>query len=125
MNNERSYQITANQAKALRNFDIPEARIQALNKKQASELLTQLIEHARTNPRRKPAYNKGDGIDPLTEASGTLSEATKLVMEHFGLRDKSELREVHVALIQETARQIYGLKYWIGKSNGYLKLNGD
>jgi hypothetical protein len=30
MNNEISYQVTANQAKALRNFDIPEAKIQAL-----------------------------------------------------------------------------------------------
>jgi hypothetical protein len=29
MNNEIWYQVTANQAKALRNFDIPEAKIQA------------------------------------------------------------------------------------------------
>ena len=118
--NERSYQVTANQAKALRNFNISEERIHALNKTQASELLTQLIEHARERPVRKPSYQKSDGVDPLTGAKETLAEATTAVMQQFGLRDTSELREVHVALIQETARQIYGLRYWIGKSNGYL-----
>jgi hypothetical protein len=121
---ERSYEVTANQAKALRNFDIPEAKIQTMNKKQASELLTQLIERARSNPRRKPA-NNNDGIDPLTEARTNLSDATAIVMGQFGIKNKSELSEAHVALVQETSRQIYGLRYWIGKSNGFLKPNGD
>jgi ribonuclease D len=125
MNMERSYQVTANQAKDLRNFDIPEAKIQALNKKQASELLTQLIERARSNPRKKPPSNENKGMDSISEVQGNLSDATNIVMQQFGLKDRSELREVHVALIQETARQIYGLRYWIGKSNGYLELNGD
>ncbi len=38
-------------------------------------------------------------------------------MDYFGLKDKSELKEAHIALIQETSRQVYGLKYWIEKSN--------
>jgi hypothetical protein len=125
MNDARMYQVTENQAKALRNFDIPEAKIQALSKKQASEMLTQLIERARSNPRKKPLNNKNNGMDPLTEAKGNLSEATALVMEQFGLGDKSELNGGHIALIQETSRQIYGLKYWIGKTNGFLNLNGE
>ena len=120
-----SYQVTANQAKALRNFDIPEARIQTLNKKQASWLLTQLIQRARSNPTRKPSNGKNDGTDPLNEAGGNLSDATNIVMQHFGIKDKSGLSEAYIALIQETSRQIYGLKYWIGKSNGNLKPNGD
>ena len=125
MNDARIYQVTENQAKAPRNFDVSETKIQALSKKQASEMLTQLIERARSNPRRKPLKNKNNGRNPLTEAKGNLSEATTLVMEQFGLRDKSELNEGHIALIQETSRQIYGLKYWIGKSDGFLNLNGE
>ena len=125
MNDARMDQVMENQAKALRNFDIPEAKIQSLSKKQASEMLTQLIEHARSNPRRKPLNNKSNGTNPLTEAKGNLSEATTLVMEQFGLRDKSELNEGHIALIKETSRQIYGLKYWIGKSDDFLNLNGE
>jgi hypothetical protein len=108
MNDARSYQVTANQAKVLRNFDIPEVKIQALNKKQASELLTQLIERARSSPRKKHSDNENNGTDPITEVQGNLSDATRIVMEHFGLRDKSELTEEHVALIQEMSRQNYG-----------------
>jgi len=53
MNEASSYQVTENQAKALRRFDVLEAKIQALSKKQASEMLTQLIERAGSNPRKK------------------------------------------------------------------------
>jgi hypothetical protein len=56
--------------------------------------------------------------------SENLTDAAKIVMGYFGMRDKSELKEVHVALIQEMSRQVYGLKYWIGKP-GNLKPNGD
>jgi hypothetical protein len=125
MNNEISYQVTANQAKALRNFDIPEAKIQALTKKQASDLLTQLIQRARINPKMRLARQKSEEAEPLSEARGNLSDATRIVMEHFGLKDMSDLGDGHIALIQETSRQIYGLRYWIGKPNGYLKPNGD
>jgi hypothetical protein len=45
-------------------------------------------------------------------------------MEHFGIKDKCDLGDGHIALIQETSRQIYGLVL-DGKSNGYLKPNGD
>ena len=124
MNNEISYQVTANQAKALRNFDIPEEKIQALTKKQASDLLTQLIQRAR-NPKMRVIHQKSEETEPLSGARGNLSDATKIVMEHFGIKDMSDLGDGHIALIQETSRQIYGLRYWIGKPNGYLKSNGD
>jgi len=39
------------------------------------------------------------------------------VMEQFGVKDKSRLSEVHVALIQEMSRQVYGIRYWVGKPN--------
>jgi hypothetical protein len=120
-----SYQVTAKQAKALRNFDIPEAKIQALSKKQASEMLTQLIQRTRSNPTRKPRVPKSDGTDPLNEVGGNLLDATRTVMDHFGIKDKSDLGEGHIALIQETSRQIYGLKYWRGKPNDFLKPNPD
>ena len=124
MNNEISYQVTANQAKALRNFDIPEEKIQALTKKQASDLLTQLIQRAR-NPKIRVIHRKSEETEPLSEARGNLSDATRIVMEHFGIKDMSDLGDGHIALIQETSRQICGLRYWIGKPNGYLKSNGD
>ena len=121
MNDARSYQVTENQAKALRNFDIPEVKIQALNKKEASELLTQLIQRARLFPKNKPAYHKSEEPSPLIEAKGNLSDATRIVMEHFGIKGKSDLDEGHIALIQETSRQVYGLKCRIGKANGFFK----
>ena len=105
MNNEISYQVTANQAKALRNFDIPEEKIQALTKKQASDLLTQLIQRAR-NPKMRVIHQKSEAMEPLSEARGNLSDATKIVMEHFGIKDMSDLGDGHIALIQETSRHI-------------------
>ena len=114
--NQTSYQVTENQAIALRKFGVSEAKIQGLTKPQASDLLTQFIERIESKKNGRPAQNGGEAA-PLTEASTNLADATKVVMDHFGLRDKSKLSEVYVALIQETSRQIYGLKYWIGKSN--------
>jgi hypothetical protein len=94
MNNEISNRITEKQAKALRSFGVTEAKIQALSKKQASELLTELIEHAKANPSEKPA-GKPSEDGALAHAMANLSQATEIVMSRFGLRDESQLKEVH------------------------------
>jgi transcriptional regulator of met regulon len=110
---------TQKQVEALRKFRVPEEQIQALSIGQASEMLAHLVQRARSGNGTPP---KGDRV--LSQVSDNLTEAAKIVMEYFGLRDKSQLKEVHVALIQEMSRQVYGLKYWIEKA-GYLKPNGD
>ena len=108
---------TTKQIEALRNFKVPEEKIQALNIGQASEMIAQLIGHARTN---------GNGVrskkedERLSQVRDNLDDAGKIVMEYFGIKDKSKLKEAHIALIQETSRQVYGLKYWVEKSNTRL-----
>lgn len=112
MNNPISYGATQNQVIALRKFGVSEGKLHALSKQQASELLSQFIARI---PNTKPSWSGYNG-DVVETTRANLAEATKIVLEHFGLRDKSNLGEVHVALIQEVSRQIYGLKYWIGKT---------
>ncbi len=109
---------TTKQIEALRNFKVPEANIQALNFEQASSMLEGLIAKARGGG--KGNLKPRGKLDPVGEAKNTLSEATKIVVEHFGLNDKSELKESHVVLIQEVSRQLYGLKYWVEKSSPRL-----
>jgi hypothetical protein len=111
---------TAKQVEALRKFRVPEEEIQALSIGQASEMLAQLVQRARSG--KSTPSNRGDVV--LSQVSDNLTDAGKIVMGYLGIRDKSELKEAHVALIQEMSRQVYGLKYWIGKP-GYLKPNGD
>jgi|SRR5579863_5727958 len=114
--NETTNQITVNQMKALRNFDVPEATIQTLNKSDASALLTELISRTGGKPRQSPE-RKGVAMNPLEAVRENLVDATSIVMEQFGVKDKSRLSEVHVALIQEMSRQVYGIRYWVGKPN--------
>jgi len=105
---------TTKQIEALRHFKVPESQIRALSVEQASQLLTELISRARTNPKGKVQKL---GSDPLNHVSGNLNAAANIVMEYFELEDKGQLREEHIALIQECSRQIYGLKYWLGKTS--------
>jgi hypothetical protein len=81
-------------------------------------MLERLIASARAGGKGNVKFRAK--IDPLTEVRNTLSEATKIVEENFGLNDKSELKESHVVLIQEVRRQPYGLKYWVEKSSPRL-----
>lgn len=110
---------TTRQMEALRSFKVPEEKIQALSIEEASTMLAGLIGHARarSKPDGKP-QKKDEGV--LSQVSNNLSDAGEVVMDYFGIKDRSGLREVHVALIQEMSRQIYGLKYWIEKG-GNLK----
>ena len=112
----RMNHATTKQVQALRNFKVPEATIQALSFEQASAMLDELIGRARAGQGNKPPKSP----DASSEAKTTLTEATKIVLDHFGLRDKSELKESHVVLIQEVSRQLYGLKYWVEKSSPRL-----
>lgn len=105
---------TTKQIEALRNFKVSEERIQGLSIEQASEMLAQLVKRAREGRKSAPP-NKDEAT--LSQASANLGEAARIVMDYFGLEDKSQLNEAHIALIQETSRQVYGLKYWIEKSN--------
>lgn len=41
----------------------------------------------------------------MEQVQENLSDATRIVMDQFGIKDKSHLSEVHVALIQEMSRQ--------------------
>ena len=111
---------TSKQIQALRNFKVPEQEIQALTIEQASQMLQELVKRARSGSGSR-APNTNDKV--LSAVNDNLIEAAKIVMDYFGMREKSELKEVHVALIQKMSRQIYGLKYWIEKA-GYLKPNG-
>ncbi len=36
-------------------------------------------------------------------ASLNLGEAAKIVMDYFGIKDRTELKEAHITLIQKTA----------------------
>jgi hypothetical protein len=114
---ENMNHATTKQVQALRNFKVPEATIQALSFEQASAMLDELIGRARA---MSNGNNKPRTPNASSEAKTTLTEATRIVLEHFGLRDKSELREAHMALIQEVSRQLYGLKYWVEKSSPRL-----
>jgi hypothetical protein len=109
---------TTKQVQALRNFKVPEATIQALSFEQASVMLDELIGQARSGGQvnNKPPKR----LDASSDAKSTLVEATRIILEHFGLHDKSELRESHIVLIQEVSRQLYGLKYWVEKSSPRL-----
>jgi|SRR5579872_2785080 len=109
-------QITTKQIVALRNFKVPEDKIQALTLEQASAMLDDLIQKARSggNPKPKPARA---GVDRITLVRDNLGDAGQIVMNYFGMKDKSELTEAHIVLIQEMARQVYGLKYWYEKSS--------
>ena len=113
--NKTTNQITENQMKALRNFDVPEATIQTLGKKEASDLLTDLISKVGGKPRQ--ATGKAEAWYPLEAVRENLDDATSIVMDQFGLQDKSQLTEVHLTLIQEVSRQVYGIRYWVGKPN--------
>lgn len=117
MNNETTSQMTVNQMKALRNFDVPEATIQTLSKREASELLTELISRTEKRPVKQSPEGKNDKWNPVEQVQENLSDATRIVMDQFNIKDKSNLSEVHVAMIQEMSRQVYGIKYWVGKPN--------
>jgi hypothetical protein len=113
---------TTKQIEALRNFKVPEEKIRALNIEQASTMLAGLIGRARTNGKGPKPQSKEDGV--LSQVSDNLADAAEIVMDYFDIKDRSQLRDVHVALVQEMSRQVYGVKYWIEKQ-GILKPNGD
>jgi hypothetical protein len=57
----------------------------------------------------------GSSSAATEQANATLQEAAKLVMGYFEIADKGKLTEAHIGLIQELSRQIYSIKYWVGK----------
>jgi hypothetical protein len=64
-------------------------------------MLAGFVKHAGERKKDSPS-SKYESI--LSEANLNLGGAAKILMDDFGIKDKSELREAHIALIQETSR---------------------
>ena len=125
---------TENMLKALKNFGVSQTEIAEMNFDQASKKIGELklkafgkqdtpkIELASEKrevplqaPQPKPTTQSYTLDEAIEEANDTMRISTERVMEFFNIKDKSELKEAHIALIQEVDRQIYALSHWVDK----------